>query len=335
MRPTWFALASLVVVSPVLAQAPDPVEPGQPRLVNVQPIWSEAPHSAFTDLIRYQDHWFCAFREGKAHVAPDGAIRILRSDDGRTWTSAARIGSPTSDLRDAKLSRTPDGRLMLLAAAALRPPDVGKHQTMVWFSTDGSNWGDPTPVGDRDVWLWRVTWQGDEAYGVGYGTADRKFARLYRSRDGVHYDAIVPHLFERGFPNESSLLFRPDGSALCLLRRDRAEPSAQLGQAKPPYTDWTWTDLGVRVGGPALLQLPDGRIIVGSRRHEGGDHTALSWLDPASGKLTECLKLPSRGDSSYPGLVWHDGKLWVSYYSSHEGKTSIYLAVVEVPPPPG
>ena len=42
------------------------------------------------------------------------------------------------------------------------------------------------------------------------------------------------------------------------------------------------------------------------------------------------LELPSGGDTSYPGLVWYDGILWVSYYSSHEGKTSIYLAKLTV-----
>ena len=42
------------------------------------------------------------------------------------------------------------------------------------------------------------------------------------------------------------------------------------------------------------------------------------------------LHLPSGGDCSYPGMVWHDGLLWMSYYSSHEGKTSIYLAKVRL-----
>ena len=42
------------------------------------------------------------------------------------------------------------------------------------------------------------------------------------------------------------------------------------------------------------------------------------------------LRLPSGGDCSYPGMVEHDGLLWMSYYSSHEGKTSIYLARIEV-----
>ena len=52
---------------------------------------------------------------------------------------------------------------------------------------------------------------------------------------------------------------------------------------------------------------------------------------PKSGTLTPALKLPSSGDTSYAGMVWHDERLWVSYYSSHEGKTSIYVAKVKLP----
>ncbi|MEJ7592590.1 MAG: hypothetical protein WKF77_13640 [Planctomycetaceae bacterium] len=46
--------------------------------------------------------------------------------------------------------------------------------------------------------------------------------------------------------------------------------------------------------------------------------------------MTECLELPSGGDTSYAGMVLHDGLLWVSYYSSHEEKTCIYLAKVKL-----
>jgi len=62
--------------------------------------------------------------------------------------------------------------------------------------------------------------------------------------------------------------------------------------------------------------------------------TGLCWLDPHAGTLTEALTLPSGGDTSYPGFAWHEGVLWVSYYSSHEGKSSIYLARVKVHPAP-
>jgi hypothetical protein len=42
------------------------------------------------------------------------------------------------------------------------------------------------------------------------------------------------------------------------------------------------------------------------------------------------LVLPSGGDNSYPGLVYHDGVLWTLYYSSHERNTAIYLAKIRI-----
>ncbi|HXJ76561.1 MAG TPA: exo-alpha-sialidase, partial [Candidatus Dormibacteraeota bacterium] len=101
--------------------------------------------------------------------------------------------------------------------------------------------------------------------------------------------------------------------------------------AQPPYTAWQWKDVGMKIGGPHLLQLPDGRLVAGVRLYDGTVRTSLCWVDPVTGKLTEFVKLPSGGDCSYPGLVWHQKLLWVSYYSSHEGKTSIYLAKVRLP----
>ena len=48
--------------------------------------------------------------------------------------------------------------------------------------------------------------------------------------------------------------------------------------------------------------------------------------------MREFLTLPSGGDTSYTGIVPYEGLLWISYYSSHEGKTSIYLAKVKIEP---
>ena len=123
-------------------------------------------------------------------------------------------------------------------------------------------------------------------------------------------------------------MFLPDDTAYCLLRQDGKPNSGYLGVSHPPYTDWNWKSLGVRIGGPHMIQLPDGRFVAVVRLYDAPVRTSLCWLDPVNGRLTEALKLPSGGDTSYAGLVWHDGLLWVSYYSSHEGKTSIYLARV-------
>jgi hypothetical protein len=301
-------------------------------LVELARIWDAAPHNAFTDLARFQGRWYCVFREGQAHVSPDGALRVIVSEDGRAWSSAVRLTSADADLRDPKITVTPEGSLMLTGAAARHPPAAAKHQTLAWFSRDGRTWSEPVNLGEADFWLWRVTWHRQRAYGVGYHTAGENFVRLYASLDGRRFEALVPRLFDAGRPNEHALVFLPDDTCLCLLRRDGQPESAQLGSARPPYTHWTWKDLAVRVGGPNGIRLPDGRVVAAARRYDGGVRTSLMWLDADPGRLVEFLRLPSDGDTGYPGLVWHEGLLWVSYYSSHEGKASIYLAKVRLEP---
>ena len=305
--------------------------PESAEVLSVQRIWDAATHNAFTDLVRFKDEWICTFREGEGHVSPDGAIRVIGSRNGNEWTSLARLTSADADLRDPKLSLMPDGRLMLVAAGALNPPSKVRHQSCAWFSSDARTWSPPVPIGDRNFWLWRVSWQNDLAYGVGYQTEGGRETRLYRSANGKFFNTWVPDLFPEGFPNEASIEFAPDAQAICLLRRDGEPGSGQLGISEAPYRDWRWKDLGARIGGPKLLRLPDGRYVAGGRLYDGGARTALAWVDVEEGTLTEFLRLPSGGDTSYPGLVWQDDLLWVSYYSSHEGRTAIYLARVRLP----
>lgn len=322
-------VATLLVAGAAVVPTPAQSSSGF-ELVEVKKIWDQAPHNAFTDLVRFKDRWYCVFREGKAHVSPDGALRVITSADGEKWESAALLTSADSDLRDAKIAVTPDGKLLLSGAGALHKKEPHAHQSLVWFSNDGKTWSDPVRVGDPGYWLWRVTWHKEAWYGVGYGTGkEPRQARLYLSPDGKAFADVVEKLHGEGYPNEATLLFQPDDTALCLLRRDGTPNSALLGTAMPPYKDWTWKDLSVRIGGPNLTRLPDGRLVAVVRLHDKKVRTAVCALDAGDGKLTEVLTLPSGGDSSYAGLVWHDGLLWVSYYSSHEGKTSIYLAKVK------
>lgn len=322
---------------PITARYPDDERPAgtsvasAARIVDVRRIWDKAPHNAFTDLVRFQDRWYCVFREGQGHVSADGALRVITSEDGNEWESAALITSPDSDLRDAKITVTPDGRLMLCGAEALADKSEKTHQSLAWFSNDGRNWSDRREIGDPNFWLWRVTWHGDRAWGIGYGCgpADRS-TRLYSSADGHRFETVVDRLFDIGYPNETSIVFHED-TAYCLLRRDGSPNTGLLGVARPPFTDWQWKDLGVRIGGPHMLRLPDGQWITAVRLYDKPVRTSLCRLDPNAGTLTEFQVLPSGGDTSYAGLAFHDNLLWVSYYSSHEEKTCIYLARVELP----
>jgi hypothetical protein len=125
------------------------------------------------------------------------------------------------------------------------------------------------------------------------------------------------------------LRFEEDETAYCLQRRDGSAPhnTAFLGVSRPPYTDWQWHDLGRYFGGPNFIQLPDRRWIAAGRVIEHGNpSTVIAQLNVADKTLQPIHTLPSGGDTSYPGLVWHNERLFVSYYSSHEGKANIYLA---------
>src|SRR5438876_223980 len=138
--------------------------PARPEIVEVKKIWDHAPHNAFTDLVRFKGRWFCVFREGQAHVSPDGALRVITSADGNAWESAALLTATNADLRDAKITVTPDHRLMLSGAGALHQPAPITHQSLAWFSKDGKQWTEPVKIGDPNVWLWRTTWHKQAAY---------------------------------------------------------------------------------------------------------------------------------------------------------------------------
>ena len=204
------------------------------------------------------------FREGQGHVSPDGALRVITSADGEKWASAALITSSKSDLRDAKITVTPDGQLMLCGAEALHDKSDKTHQSLAWFSKDGHEWSEKHEIGDADFWLWRVTWHKGKAYGIGYGCGKDQSVRLYSSEDGKHFETVVERLFDVGYPNETSIVIEGD-TAYCLLRRDGNPNCGLLGVARAPYDKWEWKDVGMQIGGPHMIQLPDGRFVAAVR----------------------------------------------------------------------
>lgn len=339
-------MTTAVLVAAALAAA----QPA-PRLElvgEVRKVWDAGRHNAFTDLIRFRDTWYCTFREGDAHVGGDGKLRVLASADGAAWESVALLAEAGIDLRDPKFSVTADGRLMIVAGGSVYEGKTLKgRQPRVAFSKDGREWTATKRVLAEGDWLWRVTWHGGKCYGVSYNAAERASPaakeaaktgtvepgpadwklKLWVSPDGERYE-LVTHLAVPGHPNETTLRFTPAGEMVALVRREGGNQKGWVGTATAPYREWAWKELPARVGGPNFVFRPDAPTVAAVRLYDGRVRTALGVLDPAAGTLTEALALPSGGDTSYAGLVWHDGVLWVSYYSSHEGKSAIYLARV-------
>lgn len=309
-------------------------------------IWDHAGYSAFTDLIFFRGYWYCTFRESDAHQnGRNGTIRIIASKDTSNWKTVGYFFERGVDLRDPKLSVAADGRLMLLCGGTIYQKVEGKkdryisRQPRVSFSADGENWDSLTPILESHEWLWRVTWHQGKAYGASYRPSDPKHIRrkwlitLHESDDGLHYQKIIQWPISR-YPNETTLRFLNTGEMIALVRREKKwTAGAWIGIAKPPYTKWKWSDTKRYFGGPNFLILPDQSMVACGRillKSPYGFHAKTVIAKMTLNELKPILILPSGGDTSYPGMVYHEGELWVSYYSSHEHKTAIYLARVSL-----
>lgn len=305
------------------------------ELGDVRRVWDAAPHQAFTDLVLHGSELVLTFREGDGHVGgADGVIRILTSTDGKSWTSRARVALEGIDLRDPKLSATPEGDLLLLVGASRYDGTELQGRTSKvarWApGTDGEielvdARIDPAVKGPVD-WLWRLTWRGSTGFGVVYQPEGERWRQhLVATRNGVDFRAVATWDHD-GRPSETTLRARPDGSLVALLRR---EGNALIGSARPPFRKWTWAELPLHLGGPELLVLDDGRMLASGRRVAGAGgrarRTVIGEVDLA-GNWNELVELPSGGDTSYPGMALRGSQLLVSYYSSHEEKTAVYLA---------
>ena len=303
----------------------------EPEIVSVEKAWDQGGHNAFTDLVRFDSRWYLTFREGERHVGGDGKIRVLTSGDGEAWESIALIAEEGVDLRDPKLSVTPDNRLMLLMGGSIyRDGEYRGRRPRVSFLGTGKKWTAPEKVLQEGDWLWRLTWQDGTGYGVSYhgggGLTGERGCTLYKTADGLRYRKVTDWNVDGC--SETTLRFTIDGTMIAMVRGEGDPKAGWIGRSRPPYLDWSWENAGERFGGPEFMVLPNGQMWAGSRQYGDKQTTVVARMTPSS--YEPVLTLPSGGDTSYPGFVYHDDLLWMSYYSSHEGKTSVYLAKIRL-----
>jgi hypothetical protein len=298
-------------------------------------VGNKADHNAFVDLCEFNQQLICCYREAENHISADGSICILTLDTKGNVLYSSRIAIPKTDLRDPKISITPDGDILLIAYArqtSINNQTIGSRN-LTWLSQTGHSWSADKEFADRGWWLWRVRWHKDEAYGFAYNRKQNAI-HLYSGNPRSNFHLIQPFALslkqhKKGYPNESDLIFDHD-NAFAIVRRDADSYTAQLGHSVFPYKKWTWIDLERYIGGPVMMRLDKNVALLAGRivKHEQFV-TGLLKMNLLNGDLQELLILPSSGDNSYPGFVLKEGMLYVSYYSSHEdNKSCVYLAQI-------
>ncbi len=317
--------------------------------IKVKKIWDSAEHSAFTDLLKFNKSYYCSFREGSGHVpGTNGLIRILKSSDGENWESHALIAKEGIDLRDPKLSITPDGKIMVIMGGSFYSNGelLGCEPQVSFSDKSGTQFSAPEKVTiDPEIvswgnWIWGVTWYKGTGYAIDYqikSQESRGSTTIYlvKTTDGNNFEKVTK-LDLDGAPNEATIRFDEKGTMFVVIRREQENKMGVWAKSEAPYNKWDFKDMNFRLGGPNFVFLDNEKVILGSRAFGSevntslfgsGVYTAL-FLGTKEGDFEEIVHLPSGGDTSYPGLVLDKDRLLVSYYSSHEGKTSIYIAEI-------
>ena len=298
----------------------------------LQCIWNQAPHCAFTSIIEYDGRFYCCFREANTHIPYPGGgygvIRILESLDGDNWYSACVIGDFNYDLRDPHMSITPDNRLMIIcgcsvldqfSALNVRPSKVCFFSSSQSISMAQYEEHYVNIDGNQDYssyWLWKTTWHDGIVYGCAYQNGN--FPILVKSFDGINYTVITELPM---FGSEADIDFIADDMVIVCRPINNADQGF-VGTSSPPYIDWSYKQTDCMIHCPDILSISGVGLYVAGRSDYG---TTIFRIEE---NIIHPVKyLPSDGDSGYPGMLYdkYNDELLVSYYTT-PSTTQIYLA---------
>ena len=277
-------------------------------------------HVGFTSLICFKGYWYCAFREGSSHMSRDGDIVLIRSRNGQDWQTCGRLSKPHADLRDPKWL-IHQQRLYLTAGQRL----TTHCRTLIWHSHNGKDWSPAKQLTAKqdNAWLWQAIRHDNMLYGFAYpcGKPYGQPLQWMQAPASKAMQSIKQMDDISGFANEVALT-QDEHGIYALLRRD---PEVGLyGICTSPITgDWQWTALTERIGGPSIIRIQQHSILC-YRRYQPQVCLVLSYTTQTG--VSESLALPSGGDCSYACMIARHNQLWVSYYSSHQGRSRIYIA---------
>lgn len=290
-------------------------------------------------------------QQGSNIIIPD--IKGNHSGTLKNFTANETKPSPgplPTDLRDPKLSITPDNRLMVLMAGDLYNGSgtavVNRKPYVSYSDINGQNFSEvaqstvhyPTTTGAStgNFWIWNTEWSNNISYGVDYFGS--KFV-LFNSTDAGNNFRTLKILDRAllGNPSETDLIFDNSNKMHLFIRRNGAGNSlatskGYLATSTSPYTNWNYSELAYRLEGPNVLRLNDSTLCIGTRRFdENNSNPQMGILvTDFNGNKKKEIILKSSGDCGYSGMVIHNGYLWVVYYSSHEGQSNIYSSKIPV-----
>ena len=254
------------------------------QLMDLEPLFADGYHNAFTDLLYWQGHYYLTFRTAQSHsIETPGDIRVYRSADLSTWTQCAHFDTGGDD-RDPKL--IDGGTRLVVLFGTFYPRWKGRSRpnaetdliSCIAVSRDGLSWSTPHQVFGPNYWLWRILPTPEGFYGAAYhfpssrpheGSIDLLFSEdLFNWRLKTRMRA--------GDDLSEPALYRPKPDILCcIIRAKEPRNHSWIGRSPAPYDRWSWTDLGAMIHAPVVLKKND------------------RWLRPLPGRGPARWRLPA------------------------------------------
>lgn len=337
-----------VVAAAVVCATAGPAGADSPaELVSTALVWDRADHATNPDLIRFGDQWVIACQESKSLGYPGGIVRLLISDDGMQWRSAALLECPSGKrgLYVPTLTRTAEGRLMVSAVGGVVSSDPadpiygegGTQKTLAWTSqdprlADARAWVRPELIGMNNFPLDRIVWHNGTAFSPAIGCICGSATTLHimAGRDGRSFSSRAEENMRLLMPYEAELLFERDTAYCVVSGYSTSGPTAVLGASQAPYNAWKWKKLDHPLRYARFLRLPDERVLAVAWLHGANPRLSLCEFQPQTGKFTELLELAAAKEAAAAGLAWHDGHVWVAHPVAEGDQTRIYLAKVKL-----
>lgn len=300
----------------------------------LRPKWTRAMGDlgGWPAMVRFKESIYFVFPHLDGHrykqfEATGDVLCYASPDEGRTWV--ARPNLP--------FKATPE---FVVAGDALYGYDWDDKAkgTTVRITRDGSQWSEPVEVYKRPFCFW----------GVMYDSVSKQFwapphaipslaadpgrqIHLVNSQDGIHWE-YVSTVAPYDNASESVLRFEEDRTMVVLVRRKYGR-TVSLAVAKPPYKEWTISELPLIAEGDHFYEL-GGQTFLASRANYSGDNAdvnanqlfdnrksySLIYRFTKERTLEPWAVMDSMGDCSYPTLVETPTEILCAYYSQHEDK---------------
>jgi hypothetical protein len=325
----WLAALVLGTLWTSIAGAEDAKSHPSPpvKTKEVRKVYGDGRHNAFTALTRFHGQYWLAFRNATAHNSGDGDIVVLRSKDAKTWTEALRLNVLPDD-RDPQFLTTE--KRLILYNNAMKGPALTAYAV---YTDDGETWSKPQAVYEPTFIMWKPTalagrfWAAVHKKDEVSGGKARQ-VHLVVSDDGLKWEKVST-VRAGNWESEATLHFTADKRAVVFLRQKYGSPPAAILEAAPPYKEWKARSPNVNHFSGHSVTTIRGVTYLLSRTMNYSTRQAGQMIYTFDGRnLAPYCELPAGGDCAYAEAVEFGDDMLVSYYSSHEGATNIYLAVV-------